>query len=109
MLLNSTKGRSMTSYQELKAQAEDLLRQAEAARKAEKTAVILETKAKMAEYGITVADLGGGGRKASGRVAVAIKYRNPATGATWSGRGRPPRWLTDELTKGRTREEFSVR
>ena len=98
----------MASYKELKAKAEDFLRQAEIARKAETAAVISEIKARMAEYGITLADLGGGARKESSRVATAIKYRNPATGATWSGRGRPPRWLIEELAKGRNRDEFLV-
>ena len=40
--------------------------------------------------------------------AVAAKYRDPSTGATWSGRGRLPNWLADELAKGRKREEFLV-
>lgn len=99
----------MASYKELKAKAEDLLRQAEAARKAETAAVIAEIKAKMADYGITVADLGGGAKKALSRAAAVVKYRNPATGAAWSGRGRPPHWLADELAKGRKREEFLIR
>lgn len=98
----------MASYKELKTKAEELMRQAEAARKAETAAMIAEVKAKMAEYGITVADLGGGPKKVSSRTPAATKYRNPATGAAWSGRGRPPRWLADELAKGRKREEFLV-
>jgi len=96
----------MASYKELKAKAEDLLRQAEAARMAETATVISEIKTRMAEYGITLADLGGGAKRASARAGAGVKYRNPATGATWSGRGRPPHWLTDELTKGRNRDEF---
>jgi len=98
----------MASYKELKAKAEDLMRQAEAARKAETAAVIAEIKARMVEYGITLAHLGGAAKKASSRAAVATKYRNASTGETWSGRGRPPHWLTAELAKGRTREEFLV-
>lgn len=98
----------MATYQELKAQAEELMRQAEAAKKMEAAAIVTEIKAKMAEYGITVADLEGGAKKKSSRVVVAIKYRNPATGAGWSGRGRPPLWLTHEMAKGRKREDFLV-
>lgn len=120
----------MATYVELKEQADDLMRQAEAARKAETGAAIAEIKAKMAMYGITLADLGGKTRGAKGRkpkaakpakvakVAkakvvkprkpVAVKYRNAATAEAWSGRGRVPRWLTAELAKGRTREEFLV-
>lgn len=98
----------MASYKELKAKAEDLMRQAEAARKAETTAVIAEIKKKMADYGISVADLGGSAKAAKSGKPVAAKYRDPATGATWSGRGRLPHWLTDEVAKGKRREEFLV-
>ncbi len=98
----------MASYKELKAKAEDLMRQAEVARKAETASVISEIRNKMAEYGITVADLGGAAKKLGTRKAVAVKYRHPATGATWSGRGRPPHWLAGELAKGKKREEFLV-
>ena len=84
----------------------------------------------MAMYGITLADLGGKARAAKGRKPraektakaakgakpktaktrkpVAAKYRDAATGDTWSGRGKPPKWLAAELGKGRKREEFSV-
>jgi DNA-binding protein H-NS len=27
---------------------------------------------------------------------VAAKYRDPATGATWTGRGKAPRWIQDQ-------------
>ncbi len=96
--------------------AEDLMRQAEAARKSEIGAAIAEIKAKMAAYGITLDDLGGKAKAARGRkpkggkVAakaakpakakpakarkpVAVKYRNAATNETWTGRGKPPTWL----------------
>ena len=40
---------------------------------------------------------------------VAAKYRNPADPTqTWAGRGRKPQWLTDEIAKGRSLEEFAV-
>lgn len=98
----------MATYKELKAQAEALLKQAETARRAENAAVVAEIQARMKEYGITLADLKGGAKKAKARGAVVAKYRNSATGETWSGRGRAPRWLVDELAKGRARDEFLV-
>ncbi|ODU05149.1 MAG: hypothetical protein ABS89_02370 [Thiobacillus sp. SCN 63-1177] len=98
----------MATYKELKAQAEALLQQAEAARRAEIAAVVAEIQAKMREYGITLADLRGGAKKSRSRAAVAAKYRNPATGESWSGRGRAPKWLADEMAKGRARDEFLV-
>ncbi|HMA13029.1 MAG TPA: H-NS histone family protein [Steroidobacteraceae bacterium] len=99
----------MATYKELKAQAEALLKQAEAARQAEIAAVVAEIQARMKEYGITLDDLKGGARKTKARAAVAAKYRNPASGESWSGRGRAPRWLAAELAKGRSREEFLVK
>lgn len=51
----------MATYSELMAQAQALMAQAEQARKAELAAVIADIKAKMKEYGITVADLGSAG------------------------------------------------
>ena len=99
----------MASYKELVAQAEKLMKQAEAARKAEIGAALAEIKAKMAEYGITLADLGGKAKAAKSRKAVAAKYRNPANGDTWSGRGRVPKWLAAIEAAGHKREEFAVK
>jgi DNA-binding protein H-NS len=125
-------GDHMASYLELKEQAETLLRQAETARKAEISSAIADIKAKMAAYGITVEDLGVRGRKgrklksakpaksagtAKGKVKakaakprkpVAAKFRNEATGETWSGRGKAPKWLVAMEAGGRKREEFAV-
>jgi len=98
----------MATYKELKAQAEALLQQAEAARRNEIATVVTEIQARMKEYGITLEDLKGGAKKTKARAAVAVKYRNPATGESWSGRGRAPRWLADELAKGRAKDEFLI-
>lgn len=51
------------------------------------------------------------GAKASGRrgVKVAIKYRGPNSGETWTGRGKLPRWLSAYITQGRTKAEFLVK
>lgn len=39
---------------------------------------------------------------------VAAKYRHPDTGQTWSGRGILPKWMTEEIAKGRKREDFAI-
>jgi DNA-binding protein H-NS len=56
--------------------------------------------------------LGGytGGKKARGgaRGAVAPKYRDPETGATWAGRGLKPRWLTAAMKSGKSLEAFAI-
>jgi DNA-binding protein H-NS len=43
------------------------------------------------------------GRSGGGRRPVVPLYRDPATGATWSGRGTEPAWI-----KGRDRQAFKV-
>lgn len=98
----------MATYKELKAQAEALLKQAEVARRAESAAVVAEIQARMKEHGITLDDLKMGGKTKS-RAVVAAKYRNPATGESWSGRGRAPKWLAEELAKGRSKEAFLIK
>lgn len=99
----------MSTYKDLKAQAEAMLKQAEMARRAEIASVVAEILAKMKEYGINLDDLKGGPKKTKSRVAVAAKYRNSTTGESWSGRGRSPKWLADELAKGRSKEEFLIK
>ena len=39
---------------------------------------------------------------------VAAKYRNKATGETWSGRGLQPKWLKAALAAGRKIDDFAV-
>lgn len=115
----------MTSnYQELIAQkialekqAAELSERIESARAAERGAVLSQIKALMSEHGVTLAELGGkGGKRApkAPKVAgvsgkkVAAKYRNTATGDSWSGRGLKPNWLKAALASGRKIEEFAV-
>lgn len=93
----------MASYQELKAQAEALLAQAEEARQAELQEVLNEVRSKVREYGLTPEQVFGRKRAARKQVATAseVKYQDPKTGKTWSGRGREPSWI-----KGKKRERF---
>jgi DNA-binding protein H-NS len=88
----------MSSYKELLAQREKLEKQIEEAKSREYAEVLNEIKQKMADYGITLTELGGGPR-----AGVAPKYRDPDSGSTWSGRGKPPRWIA-----GLDREKFLI-
>lgn len=47
-------------------------------------------------------------REAGARVTLPAKFRDPASGATWSGRGRTPVWLAAYLAQGKTRDAFAV-
>ncbi len=84
----------MKSYQEIRAEIARLETQAEEARSREIASAITEIKSKMAELGITVADLEGGrSKKTAKRSAAEPKFKDPNSGATWSGRGKQPKWL----------------
>jgi DNA-binding protein H-NS len=98
----------MTTYSELKAQAAELLKQAERLRKEEIKGVVAEIKARMAEYGVTIDDLKAPAKAGIKGQPVKAKYRNPETGATWTGRGKPPNWLKEAEGHGKSREAFLI-
>ncbi len=95
-------------------QIAQLRKQAEDLRNQERAGVIEELRKKIAEYGLSAADLklaSRGGRKSVAAVAVksAAKYRSP-NGETWSGgRGRKPRWITEALAAGKPLSDFEIR
>lgn len=103
----------MLKYKELLAQAAELTRQAEEARKTEMASVIADIKAKMAEYEITIDDLtpraGTAKKAASGqpRAKVADKYRGNE-GQTWTGRGMKPKWVAAHLEAGGKLEDLLI-
>lgn len=102
----------MASLQELLDKKADLERQIEATRRHERADAIAKVKALMAEQGLSIADISGkssvsrGGGASGGKVAA--KYRNAATGESWSGRGLQPKWLKAALASGRKIEEFTL-
>ncbi len=100
----------MPSYSDLMNQAQALMAQAEQVRKQELSSVIAEIKAKMKEYGITVADLGGAApRKATkSKSAAPAKYRGP-NGETWAGGlGRKPEWVRALIQAGKSIEDYRI-
>ena len=87
----------MATLKELIAQKEALERQIEETTAQGRTTAIAKIRELMTESGLTVADLGGrSAGKTSGKKMsptgkkVAAKYRNTATGDSWSGRGLLP-------------------
>ncbi|HEX6364406.1 MAG TPA: H-NS histone family protein [Albitalea sp.] len=102
----------MASLQDLLDRKAALEREIEATRKQERAEAIAKVKALMSEYGLTMADLSAKGTprapSASRGGKVAVKYRNAATGDTWSGRGLQPKWLKAALAAGRKIDEFAV-
>lgn len=101
----------MPKLTDLLAQKAALDKQIAEAQRAERGDAIAQIKALMAEHGLTAADLSGRAGKAGkspGGGKVAAKYRNKATGETWSGRGLQPRWLKAALATGKKLTDFAV-
>lgn len=92
----------MATYQELKAQAEALIKQAEEVRKIENREVIVTIRAAIREHGITAEQLGFAPAGKGSRTKAPAKYRDPVSGLTWSGRGRTPKWMQAP------REEYAI-
>ncbi|ACD21688.1 H-NS histone family protein [Paraburkholderia phytofirmans] len=90
------------SYRELLAQRRALDEQIEQARTAERGEVIETIREKMSLYQITIAELQGDSPKRV-KKPVEVRYRDPDSGSTWSGRGKPPRWIA-----GKDRASFQV-
>ncbi|WP_250534943.1 H-NS histone family protein [Caballeronia sp. AZ10_KS36] len=89
---------------ELMAQRESLEKELAEARRKEERLALIEIVQKMRQYGISLNELMG--RKAGAQHSApdaAIKYRDPESGATWSGRGRAPQWIA-----GKDRDAFLV-
>jgi DNA-binding protein H-NS len=91
----------MSSYKELLQQREALEAQITQVRENEVSGAIAQIHAIMADFELTQEDLfpsfsgkTKGVKRPSGKVAP--KYRNPATGDTWTGRGKPPKWIQDQ-------------
>jgi DNA-binding protein H-NS len=47
-------------------------------------------------------------RKNGAKTPVPIRYRDPETGNTWTGRGRPPVWLAERIKAGKTKEQYLI-
>lgn len=94
-----------TSYQEIQKQIAELQAKAEEARRAEVAAARAQIQSIMTEYGLTVADIAGVAKAHKApRKPVEIKYKDYATGDTWTGRGRAPKWL-----EGKDKDQYLVR
>ena len=93
----------MTDYQTLLARKAELEAQIAQAQAKAKAQAVAQVRATIQEHGLTAADVfPPQGKKAKGSVGVP-KYHDPATGATWTGRGKPPNWIN-----GKDREQFLI-
>jgi DNA-binding protein H-NS len=101
---------SKNSLSELLAQKAAIEQQIADAQRHQRGDAIQKVRALMAENGLSLADIGSKGGAAPKKITtkVAAKYRNAATGDSWSGRGLKPKWLTAALASGRSLSDFVV-
>lgn len=99
----------MSSVQELLAQKAAIEQQIAEAQRSERAEAVAKVRALMAEHGLSLADLSSksASPKRSG-AKVAPKYRDAATGNTWSGRGLQPKWLKAALASGKKIGDFTI-
>ena len=98
----------MSTFKDLVAQRDALNQQIEDAKRTELATAIGAVRELVVEYELTQAELfplspGKRGRASKSKTPVAPKYKDPASGATWSGRGKPPLWIA-----GKDRETFVI-
>jgi DNA-binding protein H-NS len=105
----------MARLEQIQSRIKKLEAQAEALIKAKSSSAIRQIHDLMQKHNLTTADIaaysGPGRKKGRGKAAAAgrpassakstaksklpPKYRDPKTGATWSGHARPPAWIKD--------------
>ena len=94
----------MPTYKELLEQRALLEQQIKQAHTLENADAIEKVKALVADFGLTADDIFGAGKpRAKSVTKVAPKFRNPLTGDTWTGRGKPPKWI-----QNLDREQFLI-
>ncbi|MFL9987334.1 H-NS family nucleoid-associated regulatory protein [Paraburkholderia sediminicola] len=104
-----------TTLEAVRAKMKKLQAQADALIAKQSSGVVEKIRELMARHGLTTADIDAhseGKRRATKAVvktmrkgsAAAVKYRDPKSGATWTGHGRAPSWIA----AAKNRDKFLV-
>jgi DNA-binding protein H-NS len=104
-----------TTLEAIQAKMNKLKAQADALIAKQSSGVIEKIRELMAKHGLTIADIDAhtGGKQRATKVlartmsqggAVTVKYRDPKSGAIWTGHGRAPSWIA----AAKNRDKFLV-
>ena len=95
----------MEDYKKLIQEREALEQRIKAARQDAISGAIAKIQSLIAEFELTPQDVFPPARSRStvAGTKVAPKYRDPATGQTWTGRGKAPKWID-----GQDRTKFLI-
>lgn len=104
----------MATLTELQRRIAKLQEEAERVRKSELASVIASIREAVAQYDLTPADIFGrkavssarkkGAGSANEKTPRPPKYRDPKSGKTWTGMGKPPNWIAGV----RNRDKFLI-
>ncbi|OAJ60782.1 hypothetical protein A6V36_03050 [Paraburkholderia ginsengiterrae] len=108
-----------TTLEAIQAKMKKLQAQADALIAKELTTVLKTIHELMEKHGITTADIDAhvGGKKRAKKAGAktvskgssgAVKYRDPKTGATWTGHGRAPSWIASAKNRDKFLFDSSV-
>lgn len=98
----TTTGEKMSTYKELLEQRAALETEIQAAQAEERAQALNDVKRIVSEFALTKREIFGIS-KTRKRQPVQPRYRDPKSGATWSGRGRPPAWID-----GKDRSQYRI-
>ena len=112
-----------SAKQKIEKEIQKLQKQAQALQVKQRGPVINSIIRSMREYEITPDEIAEVFNKKTARTTVRktssapvkskrpvpAKYRHSETGATWTGRGKAPRWVTDAEAEGRDRSDFLIK
>ena len=101
-------------FNEAEAKVNELRKQLDVERNNERAEGIVAARELIKIHGLTASELGFSGKasvkRATGdrRVTVAPKYKDPASGKTWTGRGKTPGWLVAQVAAGSSKQDFLI-
>jgi len=93
----------MKTYEELLQERQQIEQQLQEARKREVNDAIAEARALVTKYDLKPNEVFPPRRGGARVISSEAKYRDPATGKTWTGRGKPPMWIV-----GQDRVKFAI-
>ena len=103
----------LNEKQQLEKQIQKLQRKMRTLRNRQRRPVINSIVKSMQEYDISLDELAKVLERRTQTTAptssAAARSLTPETQPTWTGRGRPPRWIVDAEAKGQSRDSFLIK
>lgn len=103
----------LSEKQQLEKQIQKLQRKMRTLHTRQRRPVINSIIKSMQEYGISAEEITQAfdrrQKSPTTTSSAPARYKNPETGDTWTGRGRPPRWIVDAEAQGKNRDSFLIK